>query len=138
MWCCPTGSTLDDVNFSCSTPSGSGKGNQTGITPPTQPLTSDTLDELNPLKNNSTVADELSDPGKIISRVLVFAFPIAGIILFVMLTWAGFEIVAGAGSKKAQDAGKQRATAALIGFILLFASYWIAQIVEAVFNVTIL
>lgn len=115
-----------------------GKGNESDLQNPTQPLTSQTLDDLNPLKNNSDVADQLSTPGGIITRLLTFAFPLAGIILFVMLTWSGFEIVAGAASKKSQDAGKQRATAAVVGFLLLFASYWIIQVIEVIFNVAIL
>lgn len=86
----------------------------------------------------SPYANQLKSPGGIVSRLLDFAFPIAGLILFVMLVWAGFEILVGAPSKKSIDAGKQRATAAIIGFLLLFATYWIFQIIETVFGVKIL
>lgn len=86
----------------------------------------------------SPYANQLNSPGGIVSRALDFAFPIAGLILFVMLVWAGFEILVGAPSKKSIDAGKQRATAALVGFLLLFATYWIFQIIEVVFGVRIL
>ncbi|NCN24376.1 MAG: hypothetical protein GW945_02745 [Candidatus Pacebacteria bacterium] len=55
-----------------------------------------------------------------------------------MLSWAGFEMLAGASSEKSLDAGKQRATAAIVGFLLLFVSYWIMQIVEVIFGITIL
>lgn len=85
----------------------------------------------------SAYADTLSTPGGIVSRLLSFAFPLAGLILFVMLVWGGFEILIQAPSKKAIDAGRQRVTAALIGFMLLFASYWIWQIVEVIFGVVI-
>jgi hypothetical protein len=44
----------------------------------------------------------------------------------------------GAADTKSFDAGKQRVTAAVIGFVLLFCSYWIAQIVQFIFGVTIL
>jgi len=109
------------------------------IANPVEPLTAATLDTLNPLTIvGSTAKTQLSTPGGIISRVLVFAFPLAGILLFVMLSWAGFEIVSGAANKKSQDAGRQRATAAIVGFLLLFASYWIIQLLEIVFNVAIL
>lgn len=100
---------------------------------PTQPLTNQTITELNPLKiADSPYLDQFSTPGGIISQVIFFAFPLAGIILLVMLVWAGFEMVSGATSKNAQEAGKQRATAAVLGFILLFVSYWIIRLVEAV------
>jgi hypothetical protein len=68
----------------------------------------------------------------------VFAFPIAGIILFLMIVWGGFEMVTGATNAKSMDAGKQRITAAVIGFILLFSSYWLMQIIETVFGLAIL
>jgi hypothetical protein len=107
---------------------------------PSGPLTNEDFDLFNPLKQfgDADTSEQLSTPGGIVSRVLVFAFPIAGMILFVMLVWSGFEILAGSASKKSLDAGKQRATAAIIGFVLLFASYWIAQILEVVFGINIL
>lgn len=87
----------------------------------------------------SPVADDLSTPGGIVTRFLAFyAFPIAGLILFVMLIWGGFEMLVGATSAKQKDAGKQRVTNALVGFMLLFASYWIAQILQVIFNVNFL
>lgn len=106
-----------------------------------------TFDKLNPLRiggsadmtktEASAYADELSTPGGIVSRILKFIFPLAGLVLFVMLVWGGLEIMLGAVSKKI-DAGKQRVTAAIVGFLLLFASYWIWQILQVVFGVKIL
>ena len=96
------------------------------------------LDMINPIKIFSTKQTELEDPGSIISRILEFAFPIAGLILFVMLTWGGFEMLVSSTNKANVDAGKQRVTAAVIGFVILFAAYWIAQILETVFNIAIL
>src|SRR5690606_6886632 len=86
---------------------------------PEQPLTQDAINDLNPLAQFGDPSIDLSTPGAILSRVILFAFPIAGGILLIMLLWAGFEMVAGATEKKSQDAGRQRATAAVIGFILL-------------------
>lgn len=110
---------------------------------PAANLTNDVFDLVNPLKNDAirdpkvTVTEDLTTPGGIISRALVFAFPLAGIVLFVMLVWGGFEMLSGAASKKSLDAGKQRITAAIIGFILLFTSYWIIKIVEVIFDLKI-
>jgi len=100
---------------------------------------STTFDAFNPLLiEGSPYAAEFQTPAGILNRLLgSFLFPIAGMILFVMLIWGGFETLLGAtGSKK--DAGKQRATTAVLGFILLFASYWIAQLVQAIFGVRFL
>ncbi len=113
---------------------------------PTDGVTSSDFDAFNPLKigQNSTggtgsnLATDLSTPGGIISRLLDFAFPLAGLILFVMLVWGGFEMVYGANNtSKAIEAGRNRITTSLIGFILLFASYWIMQILEVVLGIKI-
>lgn len=101
-------------------------------------VTSGTLNSLNPF----TVAggtEDLSTPGKIISRALKgFIFPIAGIILFISLLLGGFQMLSGAANSKSLDEGKQKITSAIIGFILLFASYWIVQLLELIFGIRIL
>jgi Type IV secretion system pilin len=108
------------------------------IDPDSLEVTQDTLDAFNPLKTEgSEYADQLSTPRGIISRFFQFAFPIAGMILFVLLVWGGFSMMTGAASKKSIDSGKQIITAAIVGFLLLFISYWIAQILEAVFGIDI-
>jgi len=104
-------------------------------------VTSETLDSLNPLKqfsNNPDRTEQFSTPGGIISVVLDFAFPIAGIILFIMLIIAGFRMLVGATDSKSADEAKQMATSAVIGFVILFAAYWIAQLLQLVFGINIL
>jgi len=108
-------------------------------------VTKDVIDSLNPLiqmqdpKADPGLAEQLSTPGGIISRFLgSYAFPIAGLILFVMLIWGGIEMMAGSATSKSVDAGKQRITTALLGFLLLFASFWIARILEMMFGIKIL
>lgn len=96
---------------------------------------SEFLDSVNPLKvAESPVAEQLSTPGGVISRVLQFAIPIAGLILFVMILWGGFDIVSGAAGKKGIEEGRKKITTALIGFFLIFGSYWIVQILQAIFG----
>jgi hypothetical protein len=105
-------------------------------------VTKDVIDSLNPLiqeNSDPNLAEELSTPGGIVSRFLgSFAFPIAGLILFVMLIWGGIEMMAGSATSKSVDAGKQRITTALLGFLLLFSSFWIARILEMMFGIKIL
>ena len=79
-----------------------------------------------------------SKPGGILSALLPWLFTFAGLILFVMLLWGGFEMLSGAATPQSQQAGKQRITAALTGFALLFMSYWFAQIIEYIFGLNIL
>jgi hypothetical protein len=115
--------------------------NNPSITGGAVKVDNETLNELNPLNKlgNPKITGPLNTPGAVISRFLTFfAFPIAGLILFIMLVWGGFEILSGAASKKSMDAGKQRIQSALLGFLLLFLSYWIVQLIEYVFGVSIL
>lgn len=102
--------------------------------------TNDFFDQLNPLVQHGTeeITADLSTPGGIVSRLLQFLFPIAGLILFVMLVWGGFEILSkSTQGTKGMEAGKNRITAAIVGFLLLFATYWMAQIIEVVFGIVI-
>lgn len=102
-------------------------------------VTKDVLDGFDPLKTQgSSQATALSTPGGIISRALSFAFPIAGMILFVMIVVGGLEILAGATNSKSLQSGQQRVTMAILGFMVLFASYWITQILEIIFGIAIL
>ena len=88
-------------------------------------VTSGTLDQLDPLQiEDSEYAEDFQTPGGIISRILDFAFPLAGMVLFVMIVVGGFQMIMGGGEQKALEAGRQRVTTAIVGFILLFASYW--------------
>lgn len=110
------------------------------------PPTNEDFDAFNPLHifNQSSGEtfyanpDDLNTPAGIMNRVLLFAFPLAGLILFVMLLWGGFEMLTGAATKKSLDSGRQRITTAVLGFLLLFVSFWIVQIIEVVFGVSIL
>lgn len=102
-------------------------------------VTNQTLNAIDPLLiGGSTRGEQFSTPGGIISRVLEYAFPLAGIILFVMIVIGGFQMVLGAGEQKAMEGGRQRVTMAIVGFILLFSAYWVAQILESLFNIKIL
>lgn len=119
-----------------------GSGNNGSTDTPKQPdifagPNSTDFNNLNPLRTFGGHVEELSSPGGIVSRLLVFAFPLAGLILFVMIVWGGFEMITGATSKGI-EAGRQRVTAAVVGFILLFVAYWIFQIVEVIFGIQIL
>lgn len=107
---------------------------------PGEALNSQTFDALNPLvqAGDPAVTATIQTPAGIINRVLIFAFPIAGLILFLMILVGGFEMISGATSKKSMDQGKQRITSAVIGFGILFVAYWLVKLVEAMFGVKIL
>jgi hypothetical protein len=73
----------------------------------------------------------------LISRVLPNAYIIAGIILFIYISAGGFMIISSAGNPEAAKNGQKIVTNAIIGFIVLFASYWLIQIIEVITGVKI-
>lgn len=70
--------------------------------------------------------------GEVISRVLPNIYTVAGIILLFLLIGGGFMFIVGAGNDSPDQAkkGKQAISAALAGFAIIFASYWIIQLIQ--------
>ncbi len=76
--------------------------------------------------------------GEIISEGLKVVYVLAGIILLVYLIMAGFQMMTGANDPKAKESAGKSITNAVIGFFILFVSYWVIQIVEVVLGISIL
>lgn len=78
--------------------------------------------------------------GDIISNILPNIYILAGVILFFLLVGGGLMFIISAGRENPEGAaqGGKAITAALIGFLIIFASYWIIQIIEYVTGVGIL
>ena len=70
--------------------------------------------------------------GTIVSLLLAYILPLAGIVLLLFLLFAGFQFLTSAGDPKKVEQAKERLTSALVGFVIVFAAYWIVQIVGAV------
>ena len=68
------------------------------------------------------------------------SFVIAGVLLLFYFVMGGIGMIAGAGKDNPQqiEKGKQAATSAFIGFIVVFASYWIVKLIESLTGITIL
>lgn len=75
--------------------------------------------------------------GGIIGTILPYLLILAGLILFAMLVFGGFTMLSGAASKDGMEKGKHMVTSALIGFLIIFAAYWIIQIVQVIFGISI-
>ena len=80
----------------------------------------------------------LSDPTKItnvyVYNLVTGAISVSGILLLFLLIGGGIGMIAGAGKSdpKTVEAGKHAATAALIGFLVVFSAYWIVRLVEVI------
>ena len=74
--------------------------------------------------------------GDIVSALLVYIFPLAGLLLLVYLIFAGFQYMTSGGDPKKIEMAKQRLTSGIIGFIVVFISYWLVQLVAKVLGLT--
>ena len=78
--------------------------------------------------------------GSLITVLLPNVYMIAGVIVFILLIFGGFTYIVSAGQQKTEGVqqGKNAITMALVGFLLIFASYWIIQIIETITGLEIL
>ena len=93
-----------------------------------------------PLGTGKTIDTVYPNPASLVSIIVKNSLTIAGIIMLVLLIAGGFMMIASAGSgdqKKAASA-KTMITDAVIGFLVIFLSYFIIQIIEVIIGVTIL
>ncbi len=69
-----------------------------------------------------------------VKNIITGAISVAGIILLFILIGGGIAMISGAGKNdpKSVESGKQAATSALIGFIVVFFAYWIVRLVETI------
>jgi len=73
--------------------------------------------------------------GDIISRFLPYVYVIAGIILLLMLIAGGIGLMTSAGNPDKTKASMGKITGGLIGFAIIFVSYFIARIAETILGV---
>lgn len=67
--------------------------------------------------------------GFIVTRLIVYLFPVAGLLLLIYLIYGGYRFLFSGGDPKSIQAAKGIITTALVGFIIVFVSFWIVQII---------
>ena len=72
--------------------------------------------------------------GGIIASILPWIFTIAGMLLLIYLIFGGLQLMLSGGDPKGAQAAKAHITNALIGFIIIFAAFWIVQLVGLIFG----
>lgn len=72
--------------------------------------------------------------GKIIGDSLNYLLAAAGIGLLLMIISSGFTLMMSAGDAKKAAAGKTTLTNSIVGFLLVFAAFWITQALGIVFG----
>jgi len=85
-----------------------------------------------------SLEEKFPNIGSFLSQLLPYILVIAGLVLFIMLIIGGFGLMTSGGSPEKMKAAQGKITSAVIGFIIIFISYWLMRILEIVFGITIL
>jgi hypothetical protein len=93
-------------------------------------------DPTKPVKVTGLQNFKFSDIGDILNDAIPLLFAIAGIGLLLMILSAGFTLMTSAGDAKKMQAGTQRLTFAVVGFLIIFAAYWGVQLTGKMFGIT--
>ena len=86
------------------------------------------------IRNIGGNLSDLNDIGSIVSRLLIYLIPLAGIGLLLYLIFGGFRYLTSAGDPKKTEAAKGMITTAVIGFAIVFTAFWVTQIVDFIFG----
>ncbi len=81
------------------------------------------------LSDGQKVSDVFSTPADMVNLLVRVVFVLVGLILFAMIVISGLAMIAGSESESKEKA-KTTMTSALIGFLVIFAAYWIMQIIK--------
>lgn len=74
-----------------------------------------------------------SEPAPFFSGTIVpIIFVFAGFILLIMLLISGYQFIMSRGDPKSLEAARGRLTFALIGFLIVFGSYWLLVLLNMI------
>ena len=77
-----------------------------------------------------------SQIGDVVGTAVPYVFGFEGLALLLMLVHGGFTFLTSAGDAKKLETGKQQLTYALVGFLIIFSSFWIVQLVGRILGFT--
>lgn len=78
------------------------------------------------------------EPANIISALIRLLLVVAAIVFFFMLVLGGIQWILSGGDKQKTEAARNQITAALVGLVVVFSAWAIAQLINALFGVNIL
>jgi hypothetical protein len=86
--------------------------------------------------SGETVSSIYSNPAVLVKLFTDNVFIMAGIIIFFLFIYAGYQAISG--GTKGLEESKKVITTAVIGLIVMFAAFWILQIVKVLTGADIL
>ena len=103
-----------------------------------RPGTGEISSFFNEWNQTLSLKNSITSPEAIINALIPLLIVIAGVILLLMLILGGFQMLTSAANPDQAEAGKKRITTALAGFLIIFVSYWLIQILEILLGINIL
>lgn len=90
------------------------------------------------VKIENTLAPNFSGAsiGKIISSAIPYVFGFAGFLLLIYIVFAGYTLLMSKGDSKAVAAAQANLTTGILGFVIIFTSYFIVQLIGQVLGIT--
>ncbi|KKT67474.1 MAG: hypothetical protein UX25_C0022G0009 [Candidatus Woesebacteria bacterium GW2011_GWC2_45_9] len=74
--------------------------------------------------------------GDVLTSFIPYLFVAAGVLLLLYLVYGGLGLMLSRGDPKGVQSAKDKITGALVGFIIVFVSYWLVQIVGKILGIT--
>lgn len=84
--------------------------------------------------NNPVTNPNVQSIGGFISALIPYVFAVAGILLFIYLLLGGYRFMTSGGNPEEVAKAREQIFAALIGFTIVFGSYFILQLAEVIFG----
>jgi hypothetical protein len=84
------------------------------------------------------VSNKFPNLGSVVSAALPYVYVIAGLAMLLMIISGGITLMTAAGDPAKSKSGYGQVTAGIVGFIIIFVAYFVAQIVQVVFGVKFL
>jgi hypothetical protein len=75
--------------------------------------------------------------GSVISAALPYVYVFAGLIMLIMLITGGITLMTSAGDPGKTKSGMGKIQGGIVGFLIIFISYFVVQIVQVVLGVKI-
>lgn len=88
--------------------------------------------------STGTFASEYTSANTLLNNIVPNVFIAAGIVIFFMVLFGGYKIITGGSDSHQIDEGKKVISSAIMGLIVMFASYWIIQIIQVLTGIPIL
>jgi len=87
---------------------------------------------------SSPVESKIHTVGDLVSIVFQYAIPLAGLLMLAMIIYGGYHLMISAGNPEGIREGKSKILMGIVGFLLVFLSWFVVRVIETIFGINIL